>query len=126
MSINPSDLYLLARNLMGTNEASNRSCVSRAYYSAFHDVKIRVKGLPNFQRSEHSGIIDYLGRPSSFKDDSRIIARKIAFNLNLAKEFRCMADYDLASDFEQTIVDQTFDIVDKVINLTDELVKLQD
>lgn len=98
MSINGTDIITLAGALLEIdNEASYRSCISRAYYGMYHETIANCTCLPMFSGSHHSGLIGYLTTPSEHKMEpyeSRKL-KAIGYFLRQQRDARNEADYHL-------------------------------
>lgn len=99
MSISGTDIIALAGELVKIdNEASYRSCISRAYYGMYHVTLGNCTCVPVFSGSHHSGLIGYLTTPSEHKMepyDSRKL-KSIGYFLRQQRDARNEADYHLA------------------------------
>lgn len=98
MSIAGADIIDLAGELISfDNEASYRSCISRAYYGMYHETLSNCTCVPVFSGSHHSGLIGYLTTPSEHKlepYDSRKL-KSIGYFLRQQRDARNEADYHL-------------------------------
>lgn len=98
MSITGCDIIALAGEILKfENEASYRSCISRAYYGMYHETLLNCTSLPAFSGSHHSGLIGYLTTPSEHKMepyDSRKL-KAIGYFLRQQRDARNEADYHL-------------------------------
>ncbi|WP_449542311.1 hypothetical protein [Enterobacter ludwigii] len=99
MSIRGTDIIAVAGELIKIdNEASYRSCISRAYYGMYHETLGNCTCVPVFSGSHHSGLIGYLTTPSEHKRepyDSRKL-KSIGYFLRQQRDARNEADYHLA------------------------------
>jgi len=107
-----------------TNEAEQRSSISRAYYAAFCSARnyMEEKDLnsPPYGGSEHQYVIEYyMGYKNRRTNRNRI---KIAQELKRMKELRIIADYENLFKAEQSLPIAVKDVLirsDRVISLVE-------
>lgn len=82
--------YLAAQDVSPSEEARQRSAISRAYYAAYHEVRLlaRQQGFQDSHAENHRNLIEYcLAEP-------RREWRNLGENLRRLRDKRNSADYD--------------------------------
>lgn len=94
MNFNWAEYLQLAQNLVGqevtaSDEAKQRSAISRAYYAAYNEARrfARQQGFQDAQQGNHRALIDY------YLQESRREWRNIGLNLQRLRDLRNTADY---------------------------------
>lgn len=112
MAINSKDLMQVATTLWGgSNEASKRSAVSRAYYAAYHEAKKWHANLPepgscgDSRPGTHEFLINQLSNPmGKTKRDKNLATQSklVSSELERLRAIRNSADYDINNNFDTT------------------------
>lgn len=104
MSITPNDIRVVADALHAAgDEASLRSSISRAYYSAYHNCHAWHDGLPQpglsgAQGGVHQRFVEQLRNPHTACSAAQARKSKLlGMRLDILRKRRKVADYDLAS-----------------------------
>lgn len=101
MSVNANDFRVAAeQNYNFETEIGYRNCVSRAYYSMYHNVlELITQEIPRYsQKGVHACLLTYLAEGSADEPYEPKELRKLSYVLQQQKSNRSKADYDLDSD----------------------------
>lgn len=103
-------------------EVERRHAASRHYYSFYHFANHFADQVadvpPSVQRGPtHKNLSDFYGRGAAPGSMTSTHFRQLGILLRQCHLIRCEADYELASSFEQHILDQQLKDCDKGVNI---------
>ncbi|SET27946.1 hypothetical protein [Thorsellia anophelis] len=127
MSIKPSEFLDFAKQCNQTkNEVNFRCSISRAYYSAYHEVLSQLIDPPDLRPSAHDNLIKYL--KGKFNDKAlptkydKVTAGAIANMLAFMRKKRNESDYDLNRNISQMAVDSVILHAENTIEAASKLI----
>ncbi len=101
MSVKAEDFRVVAeQNYKFETEIGYRNCVSRAYYSMYHNaLELITQEIPNYtQKGVHACLLTYLAEGSASEPYEPKELRKLSYVLQQQRNNRFKADYDLDSE----------------------------
>lgn len=128
MAIGSSDLFIFARTLSRDgSEVATRDAISRAYYAAFHRCRAWELSLPQLGRNEgarggsHQELINRLKNPSrKCGEVLRERSRTNGAQLEVQRDRRQLADYDLEEDVMPAVMHDQLSQVQQLLRRCDE------
>ncbi|OWQ48831.1 hypothetical protein CDL60_02780 [Roseateles noduli] len=128
MAIGSSELFVFAQTLSREgSEVATRDAISRAYYAAFHRCRAWEQSLPELGDNEgpgggsHQELINRLKNPS--KKCGEVIGHRSRTNgtqLEVQRDRRQMADYDLEEDVMPAVMHDQLSQVRQLLRRCDE------
>lgn len=107
-----------SKKLDTSNEADARSCISRAYYCAYHEVK-------NFVEEDLNIDIDKVKGGSHERVSKTLLSEKtqrlkgLGYKMLTFHSRRVMADYHLADECHQSDADEAITECEKILKILD-------
>ncbi|WP_431263039.1 hypothetical protein ACQ859_23690 [Roseateles chitinivorans] len=128
MAIGSKELFVFAQTLSGDgSEVATRDAISRAYYAAFHRCRAWEQSLPELGSNEgpgggsHQELINRLKHPSrKCGEILRDRSRANGTQLEVQRDRRQLADYDLEEDVTPAVMHDQLSQVRQLLRRCDE------
>lgn len=127
MPITPKEWLEFAKKTVGTDEASNRSSASRAYYAAYHACLALSNSLPDPPPPPPKGLHDRAIRAlsncpirGSTRERDKTV-RKLGIGLGQLRDLRTRADYKVGEAFGANDSQQAISSCEDIFLLVDEI-----
>lgn len=119
MPVVPADWVTFAKGLLSSDEISNRSAASRAYYGAFHASRPLADQLPDpvdFEGSHDRAIRAMKECPlTKANRDTAMAIRRVGIQLGQCRSLRTRADYKCSEGFSESEAQEAIAFAEQIL-----------